>query len=160
MTSLKTLRRWPTHDFLAELEPSTEDPSYPFDGFFRREAEVRRLRRRLQVASGALWKEIDVASRTTVEDLRSDLESAIFKAAFNLGFEHGMISERTAGRIGRRQAKAAQKRFCLSVQQLLAENDLSTQGAAAALLDFCGALVRGPRPTAAGTRRRVSRPSP
>ena len=158
MTSPKTLRRWPKRDFLAELErPAAEEDLHPFDVFARREARIRRLKARLRVASGKARAETDAARRAVVEDLRSDLEVAIFESAFNLGFEHGVINERTAGRADRRKAKRAQQRFRASIRRLLAGTDLSTQEAAAALLDFCGALAREPRMS---LRRRVSRPSP
>lgn len=144
MTSLKTLRRWPTRNFLAELERPTREDIHPFDLFARREARIRRIKARLQVASRVAQAQTDNASRIAVADLRSDLEVAIFESAFNLGFEHGVINERTAGHVGRRLTTAGQKRFRQSIRRLLAETDLSTQDAAAALLDFCGALARQP----------------
>jgi hypothetical protein len=102
---------------------------------------MRGLKSRLRTASRKAWNQIDSASRVPVEDLRSELEVAIFESAFNLGFEHGIISERT-GRPGRRRAMTTQKRFRRSIRRLLAEASLPPEDAASALLDFYRALMR------------------
>lgn len=142
MTSPKTLRRWPMRNFLAELERSAEDDLDPFDLFVRRELRICRIKARLRLASRKAWDQIDAASRVPVEDLRSELEVAIFESAFNLGFEHGIIAERTGGAGRSRQTKTGQERFRLSIKRLLVEADLPAEDAASALLDFYSALAR------------------
>jgi hypothetical protein len=94
MSRPASLRRWPSVNFLAELEPTQRD-GYAFDDLAQREPPLRRAYRPVQTLGRILQAKIGGPDWVRFTDARTRFQTALFQVAFNLGFENGIIRTRS-----------------------------------------------------------------
>jgi hypothetical protein len=148
------LRRWPERDFLGELEPSLAETN-ALDDVARRDPHLRRLRRRLTVASKPIRRAVSPRIWVAFSDAKLDLSLAEFELAFNLGFENGLLAGRTPRGHRRGTTGGQAARFAADLRRLIAGALIPRPDLLSALLDLSTALARGApaRVRSAGDRR-------
>jgi hypothetical protein len=135
-----SLRRWPSRNFLGELEPSLRD-RYALDDLARRDPRLRGLHRRLRAVSRTIEARIGGPDWVRYSDARALLQTAEFELAFNLGFENGLIAGRADTLAAESSENEPAERLRMSVRRALAEVPLAANAALTVLLELAHALA-------------------
>ena len=142
MNPSSSLRRWPSVNFLADLEPTQQD-RYAFDDLALREPQLRRAYRRVQVLGRALQVRIGGPDWVRFSDARTRFQTALFELAFNLGFENGII--RTRSELVRRTHPSESERLLGDeLKKVIAQAEVSADRAIVAVLGVAYALAGSP----------------
>jgi hypothetical protein len=144
-----TIRRWPSRNFLAEL--SVEHEPVEIDDLARRERSLRRLMTSFSATSEIVRAQVRGPDWIAFSDARTELRSAEFEAAFNLGFEHGVMTAPAERADARPPARL--KQFRRQLRVVLGRTTLTNQDLLGAMLDLCAALAKGPPDAGQGGRR-------
>jgi len=143
-----TIRRWPSRNFLAEL--SVEHEPAEIDDLARRARPLRRLMTSFRATSEIVRAQVRGPDWIEFSDARTELRSAEFKAAFNLGFEHGALTVRAERAAALPSARL--KQFRRQLRVVLGRTTLTNQDLLGAMLDLCVALAKGPPDAGQGIR--------
>jgi hypothetical protein len=151
-----TLQRWPARNYFAELEPRSRDV-HPIDELMDRQPHVRRIRRRTRRFLARIQKQARTDDVLDFEAERNLLDSSRVEAAFNLGFENGLVLGRAEGIRGgaRRPRDRLERLLMLDLRAALARTKASPRRVEALLLALAWALSVGGDPVG----RRVTRHS-
>lgn len=153
MNPPSSLRRWPSVNFLADLEPMQRD-RYAFDDLALREPRLRRAYRRVQVLGRALQARIGGSEWVRFSDARTRFQTALFELAFNLGFENGMIRTRSE-LVRRTHPSEAERLLADELRKVVAHAEVGPDRAIVAVLGLAYALAGSPtRPTVEGASER------
>jgi hypothetical protein len=153
-TATTTLRRWPERNFLAELEPPLRETN-ALDDVARRDPRLRRLQRRLALASRTIRGRVSSEVWVSFSDASLAVLSAEFELAFNLGFENGFLSGRTE-RTRSSRPPLPDDRFASDIRRLIAGTEAPRERLLGALLEVSSALAAGataPRSPSRARRR-------
>lgn len=141
----RTARRWPSRNFLAELEPTLRDP-ISVEDLARRSPRLRRLYRTLRSASSAVRSRVSESEWIRLADTRALIGTTEFELAFNLGFEHGFaVGGREAFR--RRHdsdSKGIDRKLDAALLSILWHGDSAPEQIVARLLEVAWAINQRP----------------
>jgi len=142
------LRKWPSRNFLAELEPELRESGH-IEDLIGREPRLRALNAKVAALARRLRPGINSRDWLAYADARAFLRTAEFELAFNLGFENGLVlgrAERLAPPVPPRgHPHEDDPRHDLL--RVLAGTTRPPEDAATRLLELALALLRG-APTA------------
>jgi hypothetical protein len=154
----RPILRWPSRDFFAELEPELAD-GHPIYEMLHRMPRSHRLHARIAKMAGGIEPQVNPSQWFAFAERRALLEVTQVAAAFNIGFENGVLlgrSEASAPTTGRTNIR--EEKLLLGLRSLLATTSPPSERAALPLLELACAVMRGP-PARAGRSRRRSRRS-
>jgi len=139
------LRRWPSVNFLAEVEsPESADPAL-YD-LALREPALRRAYRRVEVLGKTLQARIGGPDWARLADARGAFQTALFDLGFNVGFENGIIRTR-AELVRQGHPTDAEKSLGDELRRIVAVSGLSAERATVAVLGIAYALADSPLAT-------------
>jgi hypothetical protein len=141
MKPQRTLRRWPTRNFLAELDTPQRD-RYAIDDLARREPRIRRAQRLVRAAARSVEARVHGPDWIRYRDAAMTLQLAIFEVAFNLGYENGLIARTSAtpGDHGTSEQNA-ERTLHLELRRALAHAPLRSDRAARVVLEIALGLI-------------------
>ena len=139
MNPPSSLRRWPSVNFLAELEPTQRD-GYAFDDLALREPPLRRAYRRVQALGRILQARTGGPDWVRFTAARTRFQTALFEVAFNLGFENGII--RTRGELVRQgHPSDSERHLSDELRKVVALADVGADRTIVAVLGLAYALA-------------------
>jgi len=142
MSPSPSLRRWPSVNFLADLEPAQRD-RYAFDDLALREPQLRRAYRKFQVLGRLLQGKVGGPDWVRFSDARTEFQTALFEVAFNLGFENGIL--RTRSELVRQKHPSDTERTLRDeLRKVVALAEVSADRAIVAVLGLAYALAEAP----------------
>lgn len=142
-----TIRRWPARDFFKEFRSAT-DADDPIDVLITRDPRVSRLRKAVSRLAGRVHEQVNAQDWIALADAYALLRATEVEAGFNLGFENGVVRERSETAARRRHRAAispAEAEFRTELRRMLAASPLPAAAVTSALLELSWALVREPR---------------
>lgn len=148
-TGEQALRRWPTRNFLEELEPHLRD-AQAIEEVAHRSPRLRGLYRRLSRLSEPLRRRLLSRDWVRYSDVRALIQTSEFELAFNLGFENGIVVARAESlRSGRHTVRRPPPRLAADLRAALAILPLQWEPLLPTLLELAWAIARGvPTPAA------------
>jgi hypothetical protein len=145
MSPSPSLRRWPSVNFLADLEPTRRD-RYAFDDLALREPRLRRAYRKVQALGRLLQAKVSGPDWVRFSDARTQFQTALFELAFNLGFENGLIRTRSE-LVRQRHPSDAERSLGDELRKAVALAEVSADRAIVAVLGLACALADSPPPS-------------
>jgi hypothetical protein len=139
MNPPSSLRRWPSVNFLAQLEPTQRD-GYAFDDLARREPRLRRAYRPVQALGRLLQAKIGGPDWVRFADARTRFQTALFEVAFNLGFENGIIRTRSE-LVRQRHPSDSERHLADELRKVVALANVGADRAIVAILGLAYALA-------------------
>jgi hypothetical protein len=158
----RTPLRWPSRNFFAEIDTPDLGEGHPLHQMLHREPRFRRLYRRVVALGRRVEPQVKAKDWMALMDSRSVLNEAEIQAAFNLGFENGVLLGRADGlkRIGGHRDRREED-LRRTVRSLLMKVNVPHEEAALMLLELAWALVMGEPifgpPRARAKKRRATR---
>jgi len=95
-TASARLLRWPARNYFAELEPRLKE-GHPVDDLMAKDPDIRRIRRRAHRHFARAQTKADSSAVLDFEAERNHLDSARVEAAYNIGYEGGLVAGMIAG---------------------------------------------------------------
>jgi hypothetical protein len=92
----RRLLHWPARNYFAEFEPPMKE-SHPVDDLMGHDPDLKKIRRSAYQRLRRLQKGADSSALLDFEAERNHLDAARVEAAFNIGFEGGLIAGRAEG---------------------------------------------------------------
>jgi hypothetical protein len=139
MSPPSSLRRWPSVNFLLDLEPIQRD-RYALDDLALREPALSRAYRKVQVLGKALQSRVGGPDWVRFTDARTIFQSALFELAFNLGFENGVIRTRSE-LVRQTHPSDAERLLSDELRKVVALAEVSAERAIVAVLGLAYALA-------------------
>jgi hypothetical protein len=151
--SARRLQHWPARNYFAELEPPSKE-GHPVDDLMARDPDLRRIGRRALRHLKRLQAHPDWDVLLDFEAERNHLDSARVEAAYNIGFESGLVAGRIeALRIVRGRHRSSEEGALVrQVRSAVAAARTSARRSQAVLLEVAWALALGGPPAPAGAR--------
>jgi hypothetical protein len=158
----RRLQRWPARNYFAELEPPSKE-GHPLDDVMARDPDLHRIQRQALRHLKRLQAHPTSDALLDFEAERNHLDSARVEAAYNIGFEGGLVAGRIEGiRIVRGRSRSAEEGALVrQVRSAVATAGTSVRQSQTVLLEVAWALALGSPPApvgarSAGDRRRQS----
>lgn len=140
----RRLLRWPARNYFADLQPRLEE-AHPVDDALGSDPALLRLRRRARRFLGRLQARAPSSDLLDFETARNHFDEARVEAAYNLGFEAGLIAGRAEGL--RRSAgparDAAERALLANLRSALEKNRPSPERTQAVLQELAWSFAVG-----------------
>jgi len=156
----RRLQRWPARNYFAELEPTSKE-DHPVDLAMARDPDLHRIHSRAFSHLKRLQAHPNSDALLDFEAERNHLDSARVEAAYNIGFEGGLVAGRIeALRLVRRKRRSAgEGALVRQVRSAVAAARTSARQSQTVLLEVAWALALGSplapaRARPAGDKRR------
>jgi hypothetical protein len=156
--------RWPSRDYFAELEPLSKE-GHPVDDLLGRDPDLRKIRTRARRQLRRLQGGADSNALLDFEAERNHLDAARVEAAYNIGFEGGLLMGRAEGmeRARRSPPGADERAFRHKIMRAVLTSRARPGDMQAAVLEVAWALALSvpqalPAPEAPGGQSRKRAP--
>lgn len=141
------LQRWPVRNYFEELQPSDAE-GHPIDRLIDSQSEIRRGAKRARTILATIQRQAKVQDVLDFEEARNGLEWARVEAAYNLGFENGLLRGRREHlRLRNSRRRAGGLAVERIVSATIGANRMPPATIALGLLEVAYALLSGPPQT-------------
>ena len=141
------LQRWPARNYFADLQPRLKEV-HPIDELMDGHPEVRRIRQRTRRFLTRVQKHARADDLLDFEAERNLLDWTRVEAAYNLGFEGGLVLGRAEalGRAARRAGDRDERLLLSELRATLAGTRAAPERVEALLLELAWAFALGGGP--------------
>lgn len=161
MVGAMTGFRWPTRNYFEELRPRSSDRPHPIDRLIDGRPPIRRAVARARRLLARIQKQARPGDVLRFEEVRNAADWARGEAAYNIGFEGGLVAGRAEALARLRRGRGADRGAADLLRQLraaIAEASPTSADVRLVLLELAYGYVAGA--TLRAARRRVSGPRP
>lgn len=140
-----SVQRWPSRNYFAEIAPGSVDGPHPVDRLLEREPHLRKIARRARRLLSKIQEQANPTDLLKFEAESTLLDATRVEAAFNLGFENGLVLGRAEamhrGTLLRRDPH--ERALLLDLRAVLVKTEASPARTAALLLELAWTFSMG-----------------